>query len=228
MATRAGLAALVSLVLLAAACAGPTDVPDGAPPVASAPATGEAQEPADDGAPDPDAGPADAAADLPDVPVRPATDQAPAAPPAPERLVISALDIDMTVDRVGIEDDGTMELPPTGERAGWYEFGPAPASPAGTTVVAAHVDTRSGGLGPFAALLEVETGTEVTVTDADGTTHNYTVDGVERIPKDEVQLDAVFDRAGDPRLVLVTCGGTFDQRAGHYADNVVVTAVPAQ
>ena len=29
------------------------------------------------------------------------------------------------------------------------------------------------------------------------------------------------------RLVLVTCGGPFDQAAGHYRDNIVVTAVPA-
>ncbi len=34
-------------------------------------------------------------------------------------------------------------------------------------------------------------------------------------------------RRGRPRLVLVTCGGPFDRVAGHYRDNVVLTAVPA-
>jgi len=32
---------------------------------------------------------------------------------------------------------------------------------------------------------------------------------------------------GRPRLVLATCGGPFIQSAGHYRDNVVLTAVPA-
>jgi hypothetical protein len=30
------------------------------------------------------------------------------------------------------------------------------------------------------------------------------------------------------RLLLVTCGGEFDRRTGHYERNVVVFAVPAQ
>lgn len=31
---------------------------------------------------------------------------------------------------------------------------------------------------------------------------------------------------GLPRVVLISCGGTFDRRLRHYADNVVVVAVP--
>jgi hypothetical protein len=30
---------------------------------------------------------------------------------------------------------------------------------------------------------------------------------------------------GRPRLVLVTCGGPFNQATGHYRDNISVTAV---
>jgi hypothetical protein len=37
----------------------------------------------------------------------------------------------------------------------------------------------------------------------------------------------IFSRNGKPRLVIVTCGGPFDQAIRHYRDNVVVTAVPA-
>ena len=38
---------------------------------------------------------------------------------------------------------------------------------------------------------------------------------------------SIYTRAGSPKLVLVTCGGPFDAKTGHYRDNVVVTAVPA-
>ena len=36
---------------------------------------------------------------------------------------------------------------------------------------------------------------------------------------------SIYTRTGAPKLVLVTCGGPFDARAGHYRDNIIVTAV---
>ena len=161
-----------------------------------------------------------------DIPVRAADDAFAALPPAPARLTIAELDVDMVVVEVGTEADGTMSLPASGDEAGWYRFGSAPASPSGTTVLASHVDTRAEGLGPFARLREAQVGTAVTVTDVDGRVHSYTVSTVERIAKTQVPLDDVFDRAGPPRLVLLTCGGAWDASIGHYEDNVIVTAVP--
>jgi hypothetical protein len=38
----------------------------------------------------------------------------------------------------------------------------------------------------------------------------------------------VFDQAGAPRLVLISCGGPFDRARRSYRDNVVVYGVPAQ
>jgi hypothetical protein len=37
----------------------------------------------------------------------------------------------------------------------------------------------------------------------------------------------IWSQKGRNHLVLVTCGGPFDNATGHYRDNVVVTAVPA-
>lgn len=162
-----------------------------------------------------------------DIPVRTADEQPAPAPPAPTALSIPSLGIDMPVITVGVADDGTMGLPKSVYDVGWYEFGPAPASPAGTTVMASHVDSAAEGLGPFAELIDIEQGAEVVVADASGVTHLYTVSSIERVSKSEVQLDSVFARDGDRRLVLVTCGGDFDRSIGHYVDNVIVTAVPA-
>jgi hypothetical protein len=46
-------------------------------------------------------------------------------------------------------------------------------------------------------------------------------------PNDQDTTWIVFATDGRRRLVLVTCGGAVDEAAGHDADNVVVTAVPA-
>ncbi|MBO3102448.1 class F sortase [Cellulomonas fengjieae] len=165
----------------------------------------------------------------PRVPVRDATlgahEPAPAAP-APVRLAVPDVGIDMAVDPVGVRDDGEMEIPEDANRAGWYRFGPAPADRAGATVVAAHVDSVQTGIGQFARLLDVAVGATVTVTTADGVAHEYRVVTVEKVPKDGAPVDQWFDRSGAPRLVLVTCGGTFRRDIGHYTDNVVVTAEP--
>jgi hypothetical protein len=40
-----------------------------------------------------------------------------------------------------------------------------------------------------------------------------------------VPLERVFARGGPPRLVVITCGGSFSSREG-YRDNLIVTALP--
>ena len=120
-----------------------------------------------------------------------------------------------------------MEIPPLAERAGWYRYGASPGEEAGTAVVAAHVDSvASAGLGPFARLMEVEEGDTVEVTLADGATVEYAVTDVTVLAKPQVTWPEVFVRDGEHRLVLVTCGGTFEREARSYTDNVIVTAVP--
>jgi len=47
-----------------------------------------------------------------------------------------------------------------------------------------------------------------------------------QFPKDTAPLAELFARSGQPRLTLITCGGSFDAAGGSYRDNVVITAVP--
>lgn len=209
------VAALAALAVLTA-CGSPTTA---SPAVTSAAPTPAATSTA----------PTPAAAPVPDVPLQDAAlgaQPAVAAAPAPTRVTVPDLGIDMPVDPVGVEDDGTMEIPQDADRAGWYRFGPAPADPEGATVVAAHVDSWTTGVGPFSLLRDVAVGARVELTTADGTVHAYTVQEVVQVPKGDAPVERWFDRSGAPRIVLVTCGGAFDREVGHYSDNVAVTAVP--
>ncbi len=148
-------------------------------------------------------------------------------PTAPVRVTIPAQEIEVPVDPVGVADDGQMAIPPLAERGGWYRFGADPGDAAGTTVVAAHVDSvASGGTGPFVRLGDVRPGDRVEVALADGSVRAYAVERVERFPKSQARWPDVFTRDGAPRLALVTCGGAFDRATGHYTDNVLVIAAP--
>ena len=94
---------------------------------------------------------------------------------APVRIAVAGLPIDQPVLPEGVDGTGAMSLPADPANAGWWKFGPGPTSTTGTTVVAAHVDAVGYGIGPFAHLVDVPTGTAITVTGADGSATGYRV-----------------------------------------------------
>lgn len=149
------------------------------------------------------------------------------AQPAPAPIVLRAPGLGLTValDEVGLDDDGQMAIPADVRRAGWYRWGPAPGAP-GNAVLAGHVDSRTQGLGAFAQIEELVLGDVVTTTADDGATTRWEIIGRQRIDKEEIDPSSLFRREGPPRLVLVTCGGAFDDRARSYSANVVVVARP--
>lgn len=145
----------------------------------------------------------------------------------PVRIQVPSVQIDISIQPVGVQEDGEMEIPKDIAVAGWYKYGSSPESALGSTVITAHVDAFDQGLGPFAYLKEMPAGSDVIVTTADGVDHRYVVASVQNVEKKQLPLDQVFDRAGAPRLVLITCGGQFDQNVLNYSDNVVAIANPA-
>ena len=148
---------------------------------------------------------------------------APAAQPV--SLDIPSLGVTSDLVRLGLNGDGTVEVPPltADDQAGWYERGPAPGA-VGPAVILGHVDSAEHGPGVFFDLGAMEQGDEVTVTRADGSVAVFAVDRVERHPKDEFPTIAVYGNTDDAQLRLITCGGDFDSAVRSYEDNVVVFA----
>lgn len=147
-----------------------------------------------------------------------------AAPPAPARLEIPDLGIDVAVQAVGLDEEGNMALFDDPSIAAWYRWGPSPASEAGSTVIAAHVDSLEYDLLPFARLKDAPAGTRIIVTDAAGTRHTYAVESLTLSEKAAVDWAAAFARTGPPRLTLVTCGGEFDTEHRRYLSNLLISA----
>jgi len=201
-----------------AAAVGPTPSPVASPAMPSP--RPERTEPAPSAEPDRDAAPkvATRSARLEDV----VTDQV-----TPTSLDIDAIDIaDAPVDAVGVEPDGSMEIPADVSRIGWYEFGPAPGDEGGSAVLTAHIDSRTQGRGVFYHLDAVASGDTVDVGMSDGSTRTFVVDEIRQIPKVDLPTGDIFRRDGEARLALITCGGAFDPSSRHYLDNLVVLATP--
>jgi hypothetical protein len=92
-------------------------------------------------------------------------------------------------------------------------------------VLLGHVDSTSGPA-VFYRLATLKAGAAVLVDRADGTTERFRVSGQIQVAKSQFPADLVYGPTLAPFLRLVTCGGTFDHKTGHYRDNVVVSAVP--
>lgn len=142
----------------------------------------------------------------------------------PRRITIADIDVDAPVVAVGLQVNGSMEIPGADE-AGWYHYGARPGGVAGSTVIAAHVDHK-GQPGVFIELRRLEIGAEVAVTDNLGLVRRYTVTERFQVDKDDLPAEELFRLDGTPTLTLITCGGTFNRKQRHYSDNIVIRATP--
>ncbi|PVU84152.1 class F sortase [Cellulomonas sp. WB94] len=145
----------------------------------------------------------------------------PLARSVPVRLLIPAIGVDSTLMELGLHDDGTMEVPPAGFPAGWYTGAPTPGE-LGPAVIAGHVDWT--GPGVFYDLHTLVAGDEVRVERTDGSTAVFRVTKVEEYRKSAFPTDEVYGDIAFAGLRLITCGGSFNKRTGHYEDNIVAFA----
>jgi hypothetical protein len=143
-------------------------------------------------------------------------------PSAPRRVQIPALGVTSKVMELGLELDGSMEVPPAGYPVGWYDRGPTPGE-LGPAVLAGHVDW-AGKPGAFYGLRELLAGDAIVVERSDGTVATFRVDRVEGHAKEAFPIDEVYGDIDHAGLRLITCGGSFDEDTGDYAYNIVVFA----
>ena len=151
------------------------------------------------------------------------------APPAevaePVSIAVPAIDVQSELMDLGLNPDGTVEVPPLerDDKAGWYEPGPAPGE-IGPAIILGHVDSAEWGPGVFFELGALKKGDEISVARADGSVAVFAVDRVEVHRKDDFPTIEVYGNTDDSQLRLITCGGAFDAAARSYEDNVIVFA----
>jgi sortase (surface protein transpeptidase) len=124
------------------------------------------------------------------------------------------------VSALGLNPDGTVQVPTDFQEPGWYRLGPSPGQ-VGSAVILGHVDSYQGPA-VFFQLPSLQAGDQVEVSLADGVVADFVVTAVAMYPKAQFPALQVYGSNGYSALQLVTCGGTFDTQTGHYLSNVVV------
>jgi hypothetical protein len=150
-----------------------------------------------------------------------------AAPFTPTRLRVLPLGVDAPVVPMTVQPDGLLAVPGDVDTIGWWSAGAAAAASSGTLVLVGHVDSAQQGPGALFGLRTLQPGDRVILSRGDDRTAAYTVAARREYPKSALPSGEVFGQHTTPRLVLVTCGGRFNQETHHYSDNIVVYAVPA-
>jgi hypothetical protein len=145
----------------------------------------------------------------------------------PVTLDVPAVGVHASLRTLGLNPDGTVEVPPLGSPdAGWYENSPTPGEP-GPAVVLGHVDSARSGPGVFFDLRAAAPGDAIAVTRANGSVARFRVDRIGTYPKSAFPTAEVYGDLDHPGLRLITCGGHFDRAARSWTDNVIVYASAA-
>ncbi len=212
--TRPRLLLLLLMLVLAGGCAATSGEPAAKsmqPPARAAPSTATSPSTATDpGSPPPAAVATPAGSQV--VPRRPA-------------LAVLPDGTRMPVDLAGTTPAGALRVPDDITHAGWWRGGSRLGDGFGSIVIAAHVDSRTQGLGPAASLLSAAPGAEL-VLGIGKLRQRFAVVSVTRVDRDRLrERKDLFSARGPLRLVFLTCGGPFDPERG-YRDNVVVKALP--
>lgn len=161
----------------------------------------------------------------------PVPEPAPAtAPPAssapvalPVRVLIPTINLNASVERVGLLPDNTPGTPQNYANTAWFD-GSARPGETGNAVINGHVDSVNGAA-VFYNLLKLKPGDYVYVVDEGGTERTFIVRAVEQYGPTNSPVERIFGTRNDGTFLnLVTCDNTtaFNRRTAEYSGYVTV------
>lgn len=110
-------------------------------------------------------------------------------PPFPVRIIIPKLQIDTSVEPVGNDENGTMQLPQATDTVGWYIEGYKPGEQ-GNAVIGGHLDLATGAPAVFYQIRDLAPGDTITIQDRHGVLRIFQVTSLYSYPYNEVPIEA--------------------------------------
>lgn len=140
----------------------------------------------------------------------------------PVRVEIPEINVNASLDYVGLTSQGALDTPKVPQDAGWYDKGPRPGD-VGTAVIDGHFGWKDDIPAAFDNLHLLQKGDTITIIDDEGKNTNFVVRDVETYAKDQA-AGSIFTTAGGTHLNLITCEGTWNAAQASYSNRLVVFA----
>ncbi len=139
----------------------------------------------------------------------------------PVKLAIASVGIRAEVAHAGLTSAGAMDIEQDPDKLAWYKFGTRPGDE-GSAVIAGHYGWLNGRSAAFNNLQRLKKGDEVKVTDKDNITTTFVVRTMRKYDPAADATDIFTSKDGGKHLNLITCDGTWNDKAQTYSDRLVV------
>jgi LPXTG-site transpeptidase (sortase) family protein len=139
----------------------------------------------------------------------------------PIRLKIPKINVDSTIEQVGLTQDGAMDVPKGPADTAWFDLGPRPGE-TGSAVIAGHSGYKDGRAAVFDDLYKIEKGDKIYVENTTGDTITFVVRDIQRYKPQANAADVFGSSDGVAHLNLITCTGLWDKVEKTHSDRLVV------
>lgn len=141
----------------------------------------------------------------------------------PARLKIPTINVDASVEYVGVTPLGAMDVPKGPIDVAWFELGPRPGEN-GSAVIAGHSGWKDGVKAVFNNLDKLNIGDKIYIEDEFGATTTFVVQKV-RTYNPKADTSSVFGSSDEKvHLNLITCIGFWDKVNRDSSNRLVVFA----
>lgn len=139
----------------------------------------------------------------------------------PVRLEIPAIGVDATVEKVGRDSEGKVDVPKISANVAWFTESALPGDSGKTSVISGHLDDPYGPA-VFYQLRDLVPGDEIAVTYSNGDRFVFVVEDKERYAFDAAPSQKIFGATPNRMMNLITCDGAWDAGGANYDQRLVV------
>lgn len=142
-------------------------------------------------------------------------------PGFPVHLKIPRINVDATIERVGLTSDGAMDIPKSPNDVAWYALGPRPGD-SGSAVIAGHYGWKDGNGSVFDDLHTLRKGDNIYIKDDRGAMVSFVVRESRRYDSTADASNVFISSDGKAHLNLITCEGVWNTVSEGYSKRLVV------
>ncbi len=140
---------------------------------------------------------------------------------SPVRLKIPKINVDVTLEYIGITPQGVLGVPKDPTNAAWFNLGPRPGEK-GNAVIDGHSGWKNGIQVAFDNLYKLQKGDKLYVEDNNGVTTSFVVRESKKYDPYVNTADVFSSNDGKSHLNLITCEGIWDKVSKSYSKRLVV------